>query len=143
MTNQYTEIVIAPRVREAYDLDAEMLAGMDDTPAPRAGRPWESDADEVFVWRNRIEESYSRHLQRRAINIEQVRYNDRAIELVAMLSDKGTLLPSELGKRVGSRTAVALSMLSAAGICDVDPHSIRITPTGRWFVNSLLAAALG
>ena len=80
---------------------------------------------------------FETHLHRIGLKSEQVTYNGMAIELLARLYEEGVLSVSDLGRNVGARRALALAMLAAAGMCDVDPYSVRITSSGAAMVKTL------
>ena len=106
----------------------------------------EVDGEDLYsriLSRGQMDPWFETHLRSLGLKIEQVTYNKIAIELLSRLYEEGVLSVSDLGRNVGARRALAMAMLAAAGLCDVDPYSVRIASPGSAMVTRLRDEATG
>lgn len=64
--------------------------------------------------------------------------NTKALEILSELRSKQVIPRDEWGQFDINQNAVALAMLSAAGLCQVDDYSISITNEGKQFIDDIL-----
>lgn len=69
--------------------------------------------------------------------VAQVESYEPALKLLAKLYDKVTLPASSLANDQNGNIAIAVGMLAAAGLCDVSPTAVRLSPEGKDFVELL------
>lgn len=69
----------------------------------------------------------------------QVEYHNPALRLLGKLYKRTVLEASSLGSEDIENVAIAVGMLAAAGLCDVDPVAVRLSNEGKEFVQSLIA----
>ena len=100
-------------------------------PEPELSGPFGLRVSNIDPW-------LARSLTRKNFKIEQATYNDAALEILSDLYEKGVLSKKDLRKYVGARKAIALGMLAAAELCDVDQQGVRIALGGRTLVNRIL-----
>lgn len=71
------------------------------------------------------------------IKMAQVQLYEPALKILAELYDKVAVPVSSLANDKNASTVIAVAMLAAAGLCDVSPAAIRLSPDGRDFVELL------
>lgn len=71
--------------------------------------------------------------------LAQVQSYEPALLLLAELYDRVALPVDSLRADKGASIVIAVGMLAAAGLCDVSPDAVRLTPEGRDFVEYLVA----
>lgn len=74
------------------------------------------------------------------LKIAQVKSYEPALRLLAELYDKVSLPASALINKDNTNTIIAVAMLAAAGLCDVSPSTVRLSPEGKDFVELLKGA---
>lgn len=75
--------------------------------------------------------------RRQGLKLAQVQSYEPALKLLAELYDKVTLPVASLRTDENGSMAIAVGMLAAAGLCDVDPGAVRLSPEGKDFVEFL------
>ena len=74
------------------------------------------------------------------VKIAQVQSYEPALRLLAELYDKVSLPVASLINKDNASTIIAVAMLAAAGLCDVSPSTVRLSPEGKDFVELLKGA---
>lgn len=74
---------------------------------------------------------------RQGLRLAQVQSYEPALKLLAELYDRVALPVDSLRTDNGASIVIAVGMLAAAGLCDVSPDAVRLSPEGKDLVEFL------